>query len=67
MSCSLWYSLSVGSNANGSQVLKAVAKEKELDDTKRESATMYVEDLAEYARVLLATREMTFKLGWLRI
>ena len=28
---------------------------------------MYVEDLAEYARVLLATREMTFQLGWLRI
>jgi hypothetical protein len=53
--------------ANGSQVLKVVAKEKELDDTKRESATMYVEDLAEYARVLLATREMTFKLGWFRI
>ena len=28
---------------------------------------MYVEDLAEYARVLLTTREMTFQLGWLRI
>lgn len=28
---------------------------------------MYVEDLAEYARVLLSTREMTFQLGWLRI
>jgi hypothetical protein len=57
----------VRSYANRSQVLKAVAKEKMLDDTKRESTTMYVEDLAEYARVLLATREMTFKLGWLWI
>ncbi|CAM6003045.1 unnamed protein product [Sphagnum balticum] len=28
---------------------------------------MYIEDLAEHARVLLAIREMTFKLGWLRI
>ncbi|KAH8585358.1 hypothetical protein B0O99DRAFT_679450, partial [Bisporella sp. PMI_857] len=51
----------------GQNVLKVVATEKELDNTKRESATMYVEDLAEYARVLLTTREMTFQLGWLRI
>jgi hypothetical protein len=28
---------------------------------------MYVEDLAEFARVLLTTREMTFPLGWSRI
>jgi hypothetical protein len=28
---------------------------------------MYVEDLAEYDRALLSTREMTFRLGWLRI
>src|SRR5450755_4119873 len=34
---------------------------------KRESATMYVHDLAEYARVLLATTKMTFEIGWLRI
>jgi hypothetical protein len=44
-----------------------VAEEKELANTKRESATMYVEDLAEFARVLLATTEMTFEIGWLRI
>jgi hypothetical protein len=31
-----------------------VAKEKELDDTKRESIIIYIEDLAEFARVLLA-------------
>ena len=28
---------------------------------------MYDEDLAEFARVLLATYEMTFDIGWLRI
>ena len=63
MSGGLQHLLGVRSPTNRSQVLKVVAKEKKLDDTKRESATMYVEDLAEYARVLLATREMTFKLG----
>lgn len=28
---------------------------------------MYIEDVAEFARVLLATTEMTFTCGWLRI
>jgi len=28
---------------------------------------MYVEDLAEFTRVLLATTLMTFEIGWLRI
>jgi hypothetical protein len=28
---------------------------------------MYVEDLAEFACVLLATTEMTFAVGWLRV
>ena len=28
---------------------------------------MYAEDLAEFARVLLATTEMTFAIGWLRV
>jgi hypothetical protein len=28
---------------------------------------MYVEDLAEYARVLLTTTKMTFEIDWLRI
>jgi hypothetical protein len=28
---------------------------------------MYIEDLAEFARVLLTTTEMTFLIGWLRI
>ena len=41
--------------------------EKGLSNDKRESAIMYVDDLAEFARVLLATTEMTFEIGWLRI
>jgi len=55
------------SKTNRIQVPQLVAIEKKLDNSKRESATMYVEDLAQYARVLLTTREMTFRLGWLRI
>jgi hypothetical protein len=50
-----------------SQLIKAVAKEKKLDHGKRESATMYVQDLAEFARVLLATTEMSFDVGWMRV
>ncbi|CZR66010.1 uncharacterized protein PAC_15910 [Phialocephala subalpina] len=50
-----------------SWVVKIVAVEKDLDFTKRPSATIYAEDLAEYARVLLATTEMTFEIGWLRV
>jgi hypothetical protein len=50
-----------------SQLIKVVADEKGLNNTKRESATMYVEDLAEFAQVLLATTEMNFEIGWLRI
>ncbi|KAH7364031.1 hypothetical protein BKA65DRAFT_522596 [Rhexocercosporidium sp. MPI-PUGE-AT-0058] len=52
---------------NGQDVVKIVAVEKDLDFTKRPSATMYAEDLAEFAQVLLATTEMTFDIGWLRI
>ena len=48
-------------------MVKIVAEEKGLNNGKRESATMYVEDLAEYTRVLLATTKMTFEIGWLRI
>jgi hypothetical protein len=41
--------------------------EKELNDMKRESATMYAEDLAEYTRVLLCMTEMTFDISCLQI
>ncbi|KAG4412166.1 hypothetical protein IFR04_014697 [Cadophora malorum] len=52
---------------NGQDVVKIVAVEKDLDFIKRPSATMYAKDLAEFARVLLATIEMTYDIGWLRI
>ncbi|KAI3032155.1 hypothetical protein CBS147353_919 [Aspergillus niger] len=48
-------------------VLAIVAKEKKLKLGRRPKATMYIEDVAEFARVLLSTTEMTFVCGWLRI
>ncbi|OJD10005.1 hypothetical protein ACJ73_09982, partial [Blastomyces percursus] len=48
-------------------LLKLIADEKHLSRQKREKATMYVQDLVEYCCVLLATTEMLFLLGWLRI
>lgn len=53
--------------ANGPQVLAMVAKEKGLLPGRRPKATMYIEDVAEFARVLLSTTEMTFQCGWLQI
>ncbi|EFW15377.1 conserved hypothetical protein [Coccidioides posadasii str. Silveira] len=48
-------------------VLAIVAQEKDLHSGRRPKATMYIEDVAEFARVLLLTMEMTFQFGWLRI
>jgi Protein of unknown function (DUF3435) len=48
-------------------VIAIVAKEKGLRIGPRPKPIMYIEDLAEFARVLLTTREMTFDLGWQRI
>ncbi|KAL4865177.1 hypothetical protein BDV12DRAFT_175034 [Aspergillus spectabilis] len=48
-------------------VLVIVAREKGLNLGRRPKATMYIEDVAEFARVLLSTTEMTFQFGWLRI
>ncbi|KAJ6103770.1 hypothetical protein N7486_003992 [Penicillium sp. IBT 16267x] len=48
-------------------VLAIVATEKNLSLKKRPKATMYVEDVAEFARVILSTTEMTFPCGWYRI
>lgn len=56
-----------GSSTNGSYVFKVVVTEKELDDTKQESAKMYIMDLVAFGPVPLTTREMTFQLGSLRI
>ncbi|CZS92472.1 uncharacterized protein RAG0_03051 [Rhynchosporium agropyri] len=52
---------------NGQDDVMIFVVKKGLDFTKRPSATMYAEDLAEFARVLLATTEMTFIIGWLRV
>ncbi|KAJ5267492.1 hypothetical protein N7478_010477 [Penicillium angulare] len=48
-------------------VLAIVATDKKLSLKKRPKATMYVEDVAEFARVILSTTEMTFPCGWYRI
>ncbi|OAT08575.1 hypothetical protein BDBG_17071 [Blastomyces gilchristii SLH14081] len=44
-----------------------VATEKKLSLKKRPKATMFIEDVAEFARVILTTTEMTFLYGWYRI
>ncbi|KAL4748723.1 hypothetical protein BDW72DRAFT_205428 [Aspergillus terricola var. indicus] len=48
-------------------VIALVAREKELELTGRPKKNMYIEDVAEFARVLLTTMEMTFACGWQRI
>ncbi|KAI9034975.1 uncharacterized protein KD926_004856 [Aspergillus affinis] len=48
-------------------VLAVVVKEKKLKLSRRPKATMYIEDVAEFARVLLLMTEITFQCGWLRI
>jgi uncharacterized membrane protein len=47
--------------------VKLVTEKKELSNAKRESATIYVGDLAESACVLLAIIQMAFEIGWLRV
>ena len=44
-----------------------VAKEKSLELNRRPKKNMYIEDVAEFARVLLTTTEMTFDCGWQHI
>ena len=48
-------------------MLAIIAEEKKLRLGRRPKATMYIEDVAEFARVLLSTTEMTFECGWLRV
>ncbi|KAJ5776688.1 uncharacterized protein N7511_001699 [Penicillium nucicola] len=48
-------------------VLAIVATEKNLCFDRRPKATMYIEDVAEFARVVLSTTEMTFRCGWYRV
>jgi integrase len=49
------------------QVIALVAQEKELELTGRPKKNMYIENVAEFTRVLLTTMEMTFACGWQRI
>ena len=44
-----------------------MAQEKELELTGRLKKNMYIKDVAEFARVLLTTIEMTFACGWQHI
>lgn len=48
-------------------VIALVAKEKDLELNWKPKKNMYIEDVAEFARVLLTTTEMTFDCGWQRI
>lgn len=49
------------------QVVAQVATEKELALVGRPKKNMYIEDVAEFAQVVLTTTEMTFVCGWQRI
>ncbi|KAJ5203613.1 uncharacterized protein N7498_004492 [Penicillium cinerascens] len=48
-------------------MLAIVATEKKLCFDRRPKATIYIEDMAEFARVILTTTEMTFLCGWYRV
>ncbi|CRG88250.1 Threonine--tRNA ligase [Talaromyces islandicus] len=48
-------------------VIALVAEEKKLELHRRPKKNMYIEDVAEFARVLLTTTETTFGCGWRRI
>jgi integrase len=49
------------------QIIALIATEKKLRLTRRPKKNMYIEDVAEFARVLLTTTETTFLCGWQRI
>ncbi|EDN05111.1 predicted protein [Histoplasma mississippiense (nom. inval.)] len=53
--------------AQAQDVIELIADEKKLSREKRPGEPMYVDDLAEYLRVLLVTNEMEFLVGWLRV
>jgi hypothetical protein len=40
-----------------------MAEEKGLNNEKRSNVTIYIEDLAEFARIFLITIEITFEIG----
>ncbi|EEA23687.1 hypothetical protein TMatcc_006768 [Talaromyces marneffei ATCC 18224] len=48
-------------------VIALVATEKKLKEHRRPKKNMYIEDVSEFARVLLSTTETSFGCGWRRI
>jgi hypothetical protein len=60
---SLFLPVASGALADSLQVLAIVADEKGLLTGRRPKAIMYIEDVAEFARVLLTTIETTFTLN----
>ena len=44
-------------------MVSVIVIKKSLSNEKRESIIIYVDDLAEYARVFLTTIEMTFEIN----
>ncbi|KAL4737188.1 hypothetical protein BDV11DRAFT_192371 [Aspergillus similis] len=64
----LVYKAEVGQGLNKDlTVLAIVAQEKGLKNRRQLKATMFIKDIAEFARVLLSTTEMIFQFGWLQI
>ncbi|KAJ5961006.1 uncharacterized protein N7479_008156 [Penicillium vulpinum] len=61
------YKLSKDIQVKIRDVLAIVAKEEKLSLQPRPKATIYIEDMAEFARVILSTTELTFPCGWYRI
>ncbi|KAL4864645.1 hypothetical protein BDV12DRAFT_175830 [Aspergillus spectabilis] len=49
------------------KVIAMVAKEKDLELDRKPKKSTYIEDVAEFARVLLTTTEMIFDCGWQQI
>jgi len=48
-------------------MIKIIAKKKGFCNEKQENATIYIEDFAEFAYMILAMTEITFNIGWLRV
>lgn len=44
-----------------------VANKKQLNLNRRPKKNIYIEDITEFARVLLTTTKMTFNYSWQRI
>ncbi|ODH12934.1 hypothetical protein ACO22_07765 [Paracoccidioides brasiliensis] len=49
------------------QMIELITDKKKLSCNSRSSETMYIDDLAEYNCVLLATNEMKFQISWVCI